>query len=63
MLMVLSLTSPVYAKNDKIYDALVDSFESLVEFEKKENIDVVKNLKDMIKDFEEALKDDNLQDF
>lgn len=63
MLMVLSLTSPVYAKNDKSYDVLVDSFENLVEFEKKENIDVVKNLKDMIKDFEEALKDDNLQDF
>lgn len=63
MLMMLSLTSPVYAENDKNYDALVDSFENLVEFEKKENIDVVKSLKDMINDFEEALKDENLQDF
>lgn len=43
--------------NSNKFDNVVDSLENLNEFEQTENVDVVKSLKDMIKDFESVLKD------
>lgn len=63
LLFFISLSSPVQAINDNKYDKVVDSFKILNEFEQRENVDVVKSLKDMIKDFEDALKDETLEDF
>jgi len=62
-LFLISLASPVKASNDNKYDKFVDSFKILNEFEHRENVDIIKNLKDMIKDFENALKDETLEDF
>lgn len=63
LLFIISLVSPVKAVNSNKFDNVVDSFKNLNEFEQMKNVDVVKSLKDMIKDFESALKDEKLEDF
>lgn len=60
LLFIISLVSPVKAVNSNKFDNVVDSFKNLNEFEQMKNVDVVKSLKDMIKDFESALKDEKL---